>query len=373
MQHLLSYWERSILLRKFDFVVLGAGLVGKQIAIKLKKKHPSARIAIVDRSPISYGASTRNAGFACFGSVSEIADDFNRSPEEVVITLLEKRYKGIQELVSSFGADNIGYRHTGSYEVFRDADAYGETVSRKDYINRLIEKQLGITGLFTVRDTSSMRMSYYGKGLFNQYEGMLNSGMLNEVLSDITHRSGVIPLYGLTVTALLPEHNGYRLQTEGGTDITCDQLIVANNAFAPQLMPDMDIVPARGQVIVTKPLPQIPFDGVFHCDRGYIYFRNIDNRVLIGGGRNLYLEQEKTYDFGGSNALKEYLSLYLREVVLPGTEFGIDMHWSGIMAMGAEKIPIVERVNEHLLVCVRMSGMGVALGPVLSSEIVDMC
>lgn len=373
MQHLLSYWERSVLLRKFDYVILGAGLVGKQIAIKLKKKHAKARIAIVDRSPISYGASTRNAGFACFGSVSEIVDDFNRSSEEAVMTLLEKRYKGINELVSNFGADNIGYRHTGSYEVFRDASSYEETISHKSYINKLLEKQLGIQDLFTVRDARSMKMNYYEKSLFNPYEGMLNSGMLNEVLSDLTHRLGVIPLYGLTVTELQHEDNGYRLTTDSGMDIVCDQLIVANNAFAPQLLPGMDIVPARGQVIITKPLPEISFDSVFHSDKGYIYFRNIDNRVLIGGGRNHYLEQEKTYDFAGSEALKDYLVRYLAEVILPGIPFEVDMHWSGIMAMGAEKIPIVDRINEHLLVCVRMSGMGVALGPVLSSEIVAMC
>jgi hypothetical protein len=48
------------------------------------------------------------------------------------------------------------------------------------------------------------------------------------------------------------------------------------------------------------------------------------------------------------------------------------MHWSGIMAMGEEKIPIVKKVDDHLILCVRMSGMGVALGPVLSDEVADM-
>jgi hypothetical protein len=45
------------------------------------------------------------------------------------------------------------------------------------------------------------------------------------------------------------------------------------------------------------------------------------------------------------------------------------MHWSGIMGIGKQKLPIVKKVYEHLGICVRMSGMGVALGPVLSDEV----
>ena len=49
------------------------------------------------------------------------------------------------------------------------------------------------------------------------------------------------------------------------------------------------------------------------------------------------------------------------------------MQWSGIMAMGKDKLPIVKRENDSLILCVRMGGMGVALGPVLSDEVVSMC
>jgi gamma-glutamylputrescine oxidase len=371
MKHFMSYWERSVLLRPFDFVVLGAGLIGKQIAIRIKTKYPSARVALIDRSPVSYGASTRNAGFACFGSVSEILDDFRLSPENDVIALLEKRYKGINELVDTFGAETIGYRPTGSYEVFTDRHALDYAKEHMRGLNTLLASHIGLENVFNLRsDTMGMRCET--ECIFNPYEGMLNSGMLNETINQTAHEMGIIPLYGLDINNMQGTGNAYKLEATNGMEVHAAQLVIANNAFAAPFLPDEDIQPARGQIIITQPMKDLPFDGVFHSDKGYIYFRNIDDRILIGGGRNQFLEQEHTYDFDGSDNVRQYLENYLREVVIPGRSFEVDMHWSGIMAMGREKLPIVKRLDEHLLVCARMGGMGVALGPVLSREIMDL-
>lgn len=371
MKHFSSYWERSVLLRSVDFAIIGAGLVGKQIAIKLKAKYPLSRIALIDRSPFSYGASTRNAGFSCFGSVTEIADDLSHTDASEVALLAQKRFKGIHQLVESFGAENIGYRNTGSFEIFKNESDFNDALQHLNSVNQLLKEQANINEAFSIQSTSGMKMNCHHQCLFNPYEGMLNSGMLNETINDVTHRSGVLPLYGLNIIDFEKEPNGYRLFSEDGVELQCKQLIIANNAFASQLMPELDVVPARGQIIITEPLSTLPFDGIFHSDKGYVYFRNVDNRVLIGGGRNRFKQQETTYDFDGSNEVKSYLENYLKEVVLPNQEFKIDMHWSGIMAMGKQKLPIVKRYDDHLVLCVRMSGMGVALAPVLSSEVID--
>ena len=372
MKHFSSYWERSVLLRKFDFLVLGAGLIGKQIALKLKTKYPNARIGIIDRSPISYGASTRNAGFACFGSVSEILDDFKRSPQHEVMSLLNKRFQGIQQLLQTFGTSNIGYRNTGSFEIYTDQEEYQDAKNHFDSINQLIDEYTGHRNAFQWQKTEKLQMNCFEDCLFNPYEGMLNSGMLNETISEITHKAGIIPLYGINITALNKTSDGYTLLADNEMSLSCSQLIIANNAFSSQLLPELDVVPARGQIIITKPLDNIPFDGIFHNDKGYIYFRNIDDRILLGGARNYFEVEETTYDFEGTTANYEHLKNYMQEIILPGRTFEIDMHWSGIMAMGEEKIPIVKKVDENLTLCVRMSGMGVALGPVLSDEVIEL-
>jgi glycine/D-amino acid oxidase-like deaminating enzyme len=369
-----SYWERSILLKTFDFIVLGAGIIGKQIAIKIKEKYPNARIALVDKYPIPYGASTRNAGFACFGSVSEILDDLKYSSKTDVIQLADKRRRGIQQLVEEFGTDSIGYRSTGSYEIFdpNQSEDLHLALNNLDFINSELGTITGLKNIFEIKHNTKFNMNSLSTCIFNQFEGMLNSGMLNETISNKAHGLGIIPFYGYDVKSIERIDNGYDLLNENNMQLTCKQLIVANNAFASQLLPELDVVPARGQIIITKPIENLPFDGIFHSDKGYVYFRNIDQRVLIGGGRNHFREEETTYNFEGSLVVKDFLINYLKNVVLPNREFEIDMHWSGLMAMGKVKLPIVKRENENLLLCVRMSGMGVALGPILSDEIVAM-
>lgn len=71
-----SYWERELgwdqaltsylaykpLEKNYDFVVVGAGFTGLSAAYHLAKKHPTAKIALIDRHLPPLGASTRNAG-----------------------------------------------------------------------------------------------------------------------------------------------------------------------------------------------------------------------------------------------------------------------------------------------------------------------
>ncbi len=373
MNYTFSYWEKNYLVPKLDFIVLGAGLIGKQIAIKLKEKLPNASVAIIDKHPFSAGASTRNAGFACFGSVSEIIDDFNRSDANDVIKLAHKRFVGLQKLRQQWGTDSIGFIQNGSVEIFdkQDVSFYENTLQQVEHINNLLQKEFGINNIFKIQN-NSLGFNAMDKLIFNAHEGKLNTGKLNAVMSDKMHRIGVLPYYGIQIDSIEQIGNGYSLTDSDGFNFTCTQLIMATNAFTPQLFPDIDIEPARGQIILTKPIPNLPEMPIIHADKGYIYARTIDDRILIGGGRNKFMEEERTTQFGNTHNLTKYLSEYLSNIILPNTPFEIDMQWSGIMAMGAEKLPIVRRINNNLLMCVRMSGMGVALGPVLSEEILEM-
>jgi glycine/D-amino acid oxidase-like deaminating enzyme len=372
MNRNLSYWETSILLKPFDFIVLGAGLTGKQVALKIKKKFSSARVAVVDRSAFSYGASTRNAGFACFGSISEFLMDANDYGEPLLLNLIYKRHKGIHQLISEFGADKIGFQPSGGYEMFENKEEFESVFCQLNYYNQQLKACLGINKTFDVLENYSMNKSYFPKSIFNAHEGQLNSGLLNQTIADMMHREGVIPLYGLNIESIDASNNGYTLMTNEGFELLTNQLIVCNNAFASELLPELNVVPARGQIVLTKPIENLSFNGIFHADKGYIYYRTIDNRLLIGGGRNFYQKEETTSTIETTDNLRIFLENYINQFILPKQAFEIDMHWSGIMGMGSEKNPIVKRIDGHLLVAVRMGGMGVALGPVVSDELMAL-
>ena len=87
----LSYWEIKSWLSNVDYTIVGSGIVGLNCALKLKEKYPKSRILILEKGSLPQGASTKNAGFACFGSSSEIIDDLKKHSEGEIISLIKKR------------------------------------------------------------------------------------------------------------------------------------------------------------------------------------------------------------------------------------------------------------------------------------------
>jgi len=115
----------------------------------------------------------------------------------------------------------------------------------------------------------------------------------------------------------------------------------------------------------------LKFKGTFHFDEGFFYFRNVGDRVLLGGGRNHFIQQEKTLRFGFLPEIQELLTDFLHETILPGNPVKIDSFWSGIMAFGPERKPILEKQG-NIVIGVRMGGMGVALGSLWGQKIADL-
>ncbi len=114
----LSVWEKESFFAPADIVIAGSGLAGLWSAYYLKKKSPSLRITIVERGLIPTGASTRNAGFACFGSLTELVADARQMGEDNMLELVEMRYKGIKRIRKTFGNAEIDYEKHGGYELF---------------------------------------------------------------------------------------------------------------------------------------------------------------------------------------------------------------------------------------------------------------
>jgi glycine/D-amino acid oxidase-like deaminating enzyme len=154
-------------------------------------------------------------------------------------------------------------------------------------------------------------------------------------------------------------------------ELKCAHLLVCTNGFANKFF-EVDLQPARAQVMITKPIKGLKFEGTFHFDAGYYYFRSIEDRVLIGGGRNINFEGEKTEKFGITSQIQDSILNLLNENILPKVPFEIDYSWSGIMGVGKEKSPIIKKVNNKVAFGVRMGGMGVAIGSEVAKKLANI-
>lgn len=324
------------------------------------------------------GASTRNAGFACFGSPTELHDQRKKEGIDATLELVEARWKGLLKLRARLGDEAIGYEGLGGYELLREPDLWA--LDTLNEYNELLQPIFGSAVYFDRTDQLS-ELGFDGgivKGLiYSPFEGQLHSGMMMKSLIRYVTERGAQILTGAKVTAIDESPNGVSVHLEESTpgravSLSARQAIVCTNAFARDLLPELDVVPGRGQVLVTKPIKDLPFKGVFHFDEGFYYFRNVGNRILFGGGRNLDIEGETTHDLTLNPPILRKLEQLLADMIIPGKSFEIDMQWSGIMAFGPERYPIVKRISPGIVAGVRMHGMGVAIGSLVGERLAEM-
>jgi gamma-glutamylputrescine oxidase len=362
----LSYWELLSFWGDPDFTIIGCGIVGLNTALTLRKLAPKAKINIVERGFFPEGASTRNAGFACFGSISELVSDLQNSTEKEVYDLIKMRYDGFQKLRSIVGDRKMDYRSYGGFEIFDKADQinFEKFAARIPYFNNLI------TSITNNKSTYQFKPNHFGLNvhkelIVNTEEGQIDTGKALKELIGLARRKNINIIFGIKIDKI----DGANLITESGINLKSGHIIVCTNGFAKRLLPNIEVIPARNIVLVTTPIPNLKIKGAFHYKEGYYYFRNIGNRILIGGGRNEDFENEMVDDFGNNSMIETKLKTLLYDILLPKyTTIEIEYQWSGILGIGKSKMPIIEKINPSNTIAVRMGGMGVAIGSLVGEK-----
>ena len=369
---MLSYWE-SVSFIKYDLIIVGSGIVGLSTAIKYKKKHPNTTIAILERGVFPSGASTKNAGFACFGSISELEDDLKECNEDEIVALTEKRYRGIRELRKLLGDEAIQFEPVGGFELGFDHSA----CDRIEYYNGLLEKVFPQAPFSEV--TKDLKNYPFSKEVTHlikhQFEGTIHTGKMMSSLIDLALELGIRIYTGCEVKHIEFDTNPVRISTvtnQQSVEFRATQIALCTNAFTSSLLPDLDLEPGRGQVLITKPIHNLNLKGSFHYHSGYHYFRPIDNRILIGGGRQLDKPGETSLAFAPNDTILNQLKEDLQRLILPGLEVSIESNWAGIMAFGKSKNPIVKKASENVFVAARLGGMGIAIGAGVADDLITL-
>lgn len=369
----LSFWEKVTLLEGIDFLVVGSGIVGSACALELRRLNPGAKIVILERSYLPLGASTKNAGFACFGSVTELLDDLETTPEERVWDTVKLRYEGLERLLQRFAPADLNYEPCGSYDLVRDENEQEIYHPKLEYLNRQIAFITGKKECYSFEKQVDRKFGFKGfeGGYFNRLEGAIDTGKLLLATQKDLAGNGIIVLNGIEVLNFRHSEDGVLIETNYG-EIKTNKLAVTINGFAKKLLPELAVEPARAQVLVTSEIPGLQAKGTFHLDKGYYYFRNVGNRVLLGGGRNLDFQAENTFELDQTPLIQDALEQLLRENILPETSFSIDYRWSGTMGVGSEKGPIIRKVDANTAVGVRLGGMGVAIGSLIGEKLAHL-
>lgn len=370
----LSFWEREHLL-EFDFTVIGSGIVGLTTAIHLRKKFKDSRVAIFEKGILPSGASTKNAGFACFGSPSELWSDLGNYSESEVLDLVAKRWEGLKKLREITGDENIDYENSGGFEIFPENKRFEE--DKLDHLNGLLYPIFN-QAVYQNSDASIDSFGFNKKNISglvkNSLEGQLNTGKLIERLIQIAQKNNIKLFFGNSVDQIEDKGTFVELKcisNQAEVIFKSNRVAICTNGFTKKLLPDLAIRPVRGTVLVTKPIQNLKVKGAFHYDEGYFYFRNVGDRLLFGGGRNLDFKTEETTSLEINQTILERLKSDLEEFIVPNEKTEIDLVWSGIMGFSENKKPILKKYSGNIAIGVALGGMGVAIGSLVGEELAE--
>lgn len=364
---MVSFWEKQELLQ-YDVAIIGAGITGLSTAACILERNPDLSVVVLERGLLPSGASTKNAGFACFGSLTELLADIEVMGEAKMLDLVNMRLAGLRKTRERLGDQAIDLQVKGGYELLPNAQGLEDQLS---HVNQ------ALASLFPepVFEWANDRLNSFGfqgfeKLIFNQYEGQLNTGKLIGQLWHYCSQLGVRIITGAEVTQIQEEDRAVTLQTPAG-NFSAHQVGVCTNAFTRRLL-DADLAPGRGIVLAIEPEVPLPFEGIFHYEEGYFYFRDFYGKLIFGGGRSLDKAGETTEEFGINEQILDRLHRDLKEKLLPGVNYRVSQQWSGIMAFGDTKEPIIRRISDRIAMGVRLGGMGVAIGSCVGEELAGL-
>lgn len=369
----ISVWENETYFAPQNIVIIGGGLMGLWTAITLKEQKPNLSITVVERNVTPLGASTRNAGFACFGSPTELLHDAKTLGESAMLQIVEKRYKGIEKIKKYFG-NVIDFDSCGGYECLTEKQLpVNEINDALAYLNKLLADITNTYHTFKRNDAalSALGLQNFDALVENKWEGGLHSGKLVQALQNKAACLGVNCLYGITVTHCYRQNVYVTIETQQSIVLKANTVILCTNAFsnAINLGTTLPLKPGRGQILLTSPIPNLPLHGTFHYDAGFYYWRNLGNRILIGGGRNSFFEQETTTDIAVTENVQTVLENFLKTHLNPSIQYTVEKRWSGIMAFTDNHLPYVHFAAPNILNAIACNGMGVALTPIIAEEI----
>ncbi len=371
---MFSIWEKLSFSAEPDLLVVGAGITGTFTALHYKRRFPRHDVLVLERGQHPSGASVKNAGFACFGSPSEILADMDTEGERVAVARVAERWAGLCELRAELGDEHIRFEPSGGYEFYPgNSDLYTRVAERFDGLNRALSPIFGQVP-YAWTEPGQRPFGKVGDQLAHtRLEGSVDSGALMRSLIQKTKEAGVDVRFGQPVRGLDQAADRAEVVLASGERLRARQVVVATNGYLRELLPQADVDPARGQVLLTYPIPGLKLKGTFHMDEGYYYFRDHLGGVLLGGGRHLDKRAETTTEDALTPLIQDALERLLRDVILPGQAYSIAHRWSGIMGFRtAGKSPLIERISPTVTVAAGLSGMGVAIGIRVARSAVDL-
>lgn len=352
-----------------DVAIVGGGFCGLSAAYYLKRAEPAARVVLLEREVIGFGASGRNGGFAMtlFGLTMELtALRFGKEAVRESQQFMDRAVEHVGKLVQTHDL-HCDYEKTGLITV-----ATSEAGKRRLIRETELANSLGFTGIRwidapVVRDRVNSP-TYLG-GRVEDNCALINPAKMAWELRRLCLDQGV-EIYERTPVLGVQSGRPLVLQTPNAP-VSADKVILATNAYSaafPELRGKQAAV--YTYIVVTEPLSQaqlatIGWQGRQGVEDGrnlvHYYRLTPDNRLLMGGG-----DVEVFYNGGLGADIHRAIQLDLQHHVrltfpaLHNVRF--THHWGGPVSVPLDMAPAMGYAgrDKRLMYWLGCVGHGVA-------------
>jgi gamma-glutamylputrescine oxidase len=345
-----SYWldsERPELPRvrlpgSADVAVVGGGITGCACALALAEG--GLRVVLHEARELASGASGRNGGFALRGGAMAYDQAREWLGPEPAQSLWQWTERSLEELA---GLAGDALERTGSLRLAADDDERTELRDEYD----------------ALRADGFAAKWLDGDELEAPVRGRFAAAILHPDDQTIqpAHATWRLAVRAAEAGVELREHS--RVLDPGALD--AGHVVVATDGYPSGLLGELEgsIIPTRGQMVATEPIPERLFDKPHYGRHGYDYWQQLpDGSIVAGGFRDADFASEFT-DAEDTTARIQW-SLEAFVVRLVGRSLAITHRWAGIFGLVPDLLPVVGRVpgSDRLWVAGGYSGHGNVLG-----------
>ena len=323
-----------------DVAIVGGGVTGCACALTLAEA--GLRVRLHEARAIAGGASGRNGGFALRGGAPPYhvaRATLGREAARALWRLTERTLDRLESLAGD------AFRRVGSMRLAAD-EAEAEELDAE--LVALADDGFVVERRAELAEPLARR--FHG-ALFHPPDGSLHPARWVRRLAGLAATAG----------ADIREHDPVgSLQA-----LDAERIVLATDGYTRGLMPPLDaaVRPARGQVLVTEPLPERVFDCPHYARHGFDYWQQTpDGRLVIGGFRDKALAEEATAEEATTPLIQGYLERFVTELL--GTLPRVTNRWAGIFGVTADLLPLAGPIpgDEQVWVACGYSGHGNVLG-----------
>jgi len=356
-----------------DVAVVGGGLTGMSAALHLARK--GARVAVLERETVGWGASGRNGGMATPGLSLGLRDAIARYGFPTAEYLYNSYYDAIdtiEKLVADEGID-CDFARNGKLNL-ASKPAHFEGMRRT---HEVLTERMGVEATLVPRSDLSAEIgseAYHG-AMVDPLGAGLHVGKFVRGLGESAFRAGA-EIHEKAGVESVHRLGGTRhdVVTSRGR-IRADKVLVATSGYtgSPFRWLQVRIAPVGSFIIVTEPLgkevcDQLMPTGRMASDSKNLlnYFRITPDHRLLFGGRARFAMAGPRSDQKSGRILREAMVSVFPQLA----QVGVDYCWGGMVDMSMDRL-VHAGERDGLFYSVGYSGHGVQMATHMGKQMAD--